>query len=109
MRHKLMTIGSVMLLGLSSAQAAVSINEAEKLKTTLTPFGAERAGNAEGTIPDWTGGIKAPTGYQPGDWMPDPFADEEPLFTITAQNYEQYIDKLSTSQIDAFKRYPRSG
>ncbi|WP_164880909.1 DUF1329 domain-containing protein [Aestuariirhabdus litorea] len=38
--------------------------------------------------------------------MPNPFADEKPLFTITASNYEQYIDKLTPSQIDAFKRYP---
>ena len=36
------------------------------LTTTLTPFGAERAGNADGTIPAWTGGItSAPAGYMP--------------------------------------------
>ncbi|GAA0691024.1 DUF1329 domain-containing protein [Marinobacterium maritimum] len=107
MRNKLMIIGGAVLMGLSSAQAAVPVDEAEKLKSTLTPFGAERAGNAEGTIPEWTGGLSAaPAGYKAGDWMPDPFADEKPLFTITAENYAQYADKLSPSQIDAFKRYP---
>lgn len=107
MRNKLMAIGGAMLLGLSSAQAAVSVDEAEKLKTTLTPFGAERAGNAEGTIPEWTGGLaEAPAGFKSGDWMPNPFPDDKPLFTITSSNYEQYADKLSVAQIDAFKRYP---
>ena len=34
-----------------AAHAAVSADEAAKLKTELTPFGAEKAGNREGTIP----------------------------------------------------------
>lgn len=110
MRSKLMTIGSAMLLGLGVAQSAlsaVSAEEAELLKTTLTPLGAERAGNADGTIPEWTGGLtQEPDGYQSGDWLPNPFAGEKPLFTITSANYEQYADKLSESQIDAFKRFP---
>ncbi len=46
------------LLGLSllasSVMAAVSADEAAKLGTTLTPMGAEKAGNAAGTIPAWT-------------------------------------------------------
>jgi len=41
----------------ATAMAGVTAEEAAKLKTTLTPFGAERAGNAEGTIPAWDGGI----------------------------------------------------
>lgn len=43
------------VLGLSimagSVMAAVSADEAAKLGTTLTPMGAEMAGNAAGTIP----------------------------------------------------------
>ena len=41
----------------SSVMAAVSADEAAKLGTTLTPLGAEMAGNADGTIPAWTGGL----------------------------------------------------
>ena len=45
------------------AQAKVSDKEANRLKTDLTPFGAIRTGNAEGTIPAWTGGMtKTPEG-----------------------------------------------
>ena len=44
-------------LGLSllatSVMAAVSAAEADKLGTSLTPMGAEKAGNADGSIPAW--------------------------------------------------------
>ncbi len=48
-----------------SASAAASEQEAARLGKDLTPVGAEKAGNKEGTIPAWTGGItKAPaSGY----------------------------------------------
>ena len=73
----------------------------------FTPVGAERAGNAAGTIPAWTGGLTdLPSGYVEGQPLVDPFADEQPLFTITAQNYEQYSDNLSPGQIALLKRYP---
>ena len=73
----------------------------------FTPIGAERAGNAAGTIPAWTGGMKeAPAGYVEGEPLVNPFPDEKPLFTITAQNYEQYADNLSPGQIALLKRYP---
>ena len=44
-----------------AAKALVTAEEAAKLKTTLTPLGAERAGNKEGSIPPWTGGYTTPT------------------------------------------------
>ena len=49
-----------------STLGAVSVEEAAKLKTTLTPFGAERAANKEGTIPAWDGGYsKVPPSARP--------------------------------------------
>src|SRR5690348_8659796 len=51
----LMLAAAVCVSGAASAQ--VTPAEAEALKTTLTPVGAERAGNAEGTIPAWTGTV----------------------------------------------------
>src|SRR3546814_11264641 len=36
-------------------QAGVSTQEAGKLGKELTPVGAQRAGNKDGTIPEWTG------------------------------------------------------
>jgi hypothetical protein len=71
MRLTLLAAACAALIPLS-AHAAVSADEAARLKTTLTPMGAERAGNKDGTIPAWDGGLtKAPAGYKNGDPRPD--------------------------------------
>ena len=95
-------------VGAMPALAKVSQAEADRLGgPELTPIGAERAGNAEGTIPPWEGGITAlPAGYSVGDRLVDPYPDDKPLFTITADNVDQYADKLSPGQIAMFRRYP---
>lgn len=92
---------STALLMASAAHAAVSPEEASKLGNTLTPLGAETAGNSAGTIPAWTGGLP-----QSDDRWTDPFAGEQPLFTITAENAEQYKDNLSPGQLAMLKKYP---
>ena len=92
----------------TSAGARITPEQAAELGgERLTPMGAERAGNAEGTIPAWTGGIEQPpAGYKEGERLVDPFADDKPLFTITAENYAEHQDKLSPGQIALLKRYP---
>lgn len=98
-----------LLLVIGTAEAKVSPEEAAKLGQELTPIGAIRAGNAEGTIPTWEGGItQPPAGYQVGMHHPDPFGDDQPLFTITAANVDQHSNKLATGQIAMFKRYPKT-
>lgn len=93
----------------SSVMAAVSPEEAAKLGTTLTPVGAEMAGNADGSIPAWTGGLPKNAGaVDAGGFLADPFPNEQPLFVITAQNAEQYKDKLTPGQLAMFKRYPET-
>src|SRR5690606_33143759 len=73
----------------------------------LTPVGAEKAGNAAGTIPAWEGGITTPpAGYTVGDFHPDPFAADRPLFSITPANYREHADKLTAGQQAMFERYP---
>ncbi len=107
----LMQTGAAFVLSLFAASviAAVSPEEAEKLGTTLTPFGAEKAGNADGTIPEWTGGIAANAGtVDSRGFLSNPFADEKALFTITAQNVDQYKDKLTPGQLAMFVRYPET-
>jgi hypothetical protein len=101
------------LLGLCPlAQAALSEAELARLDQDLTPVGAERAGNADGSIPGWSGQWRGtPPHVQfagSGSLYPDPYAKERPLFRITAQNLEQYQNRLSDGQIALFKRYPRS-
>src|SRR5690606_29468629 len=93
------TIMAGLALPLGAAQAAVSAAEAARLGKELTPVGAEKASNADGSIPEWTGGItRPPAGYKQGDHHPDPYPDDKPLLTITAQNYKQMGDKLSAGQ-----------
>ncbi|HHL31931.1 MAG TPA: DUF1329 domain-containing protein [Oceanospirillales bacterium] len=72
-----------------------------------TVIGAQRSGNADGTIPAWTGGItQAPKGYKPGDHHPDPFASDKVLFTISASNYQDYVNQLSPGQVAMIEKYP---
>ena len=87
--------------------ARTSDAELARLGKDLTPVGAERAGNADGSIPPWDGGLtKAPAGWQPGSAYADPFPNEKPLFTITGQNAEQYKDKLTPGLMAVLKKYP---
>ena len=105
---KLITALALSLLA-GSVLAAVAPEEAAKLGNSLTPLGAEKAGNADGSIPEWTGGLaKGAASVLSGGFLGDPFASEQPLFTITAQNLEQYRDKLSEGQVAMFKRYPET-
>ena len=91
----------------TSVMAKVSPDEAAKLGTSLTPIGAEKAGNADGSIPQWDGGLPINAGaVDEKGFLADPYASEKPLFVITASNAEQYKDKLSTGQLAMFKRYP---
>jgi hypothetical protein len=93
----------------ANVMAAVSPEEAAKLGTTLTPVGAEKAGNADGSIPAWTGGIPKNAGaVDSKGFLADPFASEKPLFVITAATVDKYKDKLSDGQVAMFKRYPET-
>ena len=91
------------------ALATVNADEAAKLKTTLTPFGGEKEGNKDGSIPAWTGGYTTPIpGDKPGGRRGDPFKDEKPLFSITAKNMDQYANKLTDGTKALLKKYPDS-
>lgn len=102
------TVAAALGLLAQGALADLTQEEADRLGgDELTPVGAERTGNAAGTIPAWTGGLaELPANYVEGEPLVDPFPDDEALFTITAENYEQYQDNLSPGQIAVLKRYP---
>jgi hypothetical protein len=87
--------------------AAPSFKDAKPsdLGKTLTQFGAIKAGNEEGTIPAYTGGIK--TTDKAYNEKPYPFASEKPRFVITAQNMAKYADKLDPGTKALLKRYPK--
>jgi hypothetical protein len=72
------------------AWAAVTPEEAAKLKSELTPLGGEKAGNKDGSIPAWTGGYTTPiAGDKAGGRRGDPFKDEKPLYVVNAKNLDQ--------------------
>ncbi|MCL4809798.1 MAG: DUF1329 domain-containing protein, partial [Thermoanaerobaculia bacterium] len=99
-----LTVATLLAAG---AAAQPSAQDIAKLGTTLTPLGGEKAGNADGSIPAWDGGLtKAPAGWKPGKHYVDPFAAEKPLFTITAQNAAQYAARLSEGHKAMLKAYP---
>ncbi|MFD2645644.1 DUF1329 domain-containing protein [Pseudomonas japonica] len=94
-------------LACQSTFAAVSPEQVGQLGSSLTPLGAEMAGNAAGTIPAWTGGLPKDVGtLSATGFLSNPFGNEKPLFTITAQNLAQYQDHLTPGQVAMFKRYP---
>lgn len=102
-------IGVTLSAGLfmDQAYAGAKPDQINRLSEDLTPMGSERAGNADGTIPAWTGGItEPPAGYSPGDHHPTPWPDDKPQFRITGANYEEYGDMLSVGQKATFAKYP---
>lgn len=109
MKKTIFTYVAVSLLATASQNAvsAVSSEQAERLGKDLTPIGAERAANTDGSIPEWTGGLPTNAGHVDAKgFLEDPFAADKPLFVITAANLEQYRDKLTPGQIAMFNRYP---
>jgi len=101
-------LAAVLAVLSASAGAAVSGQEAAQLGKTLTPVGAEKSGNKDGTIPEWTGGLTTmPAGFKPGDGLrPDPFAGDKPRLVITGKNADEHKDKLTAITYALLKRYP---
>ena len=97
----------------TTALAKVPAADAERLGKDLTCVGAEKAGNKDGSIPEFSGkwlGTPAGIQYTPnvGQHPVDPYAADKPLFTITAQNQSQYADKLTDGQKAMFAKYPQT-
>lgn len=104
---KLISSSALLLATAALAHAAASEAEVARLGRDLTPLGAERAGNADGTIPAWEGGLTTPpAGYKVGDHHPDPFAADQPLYTITAANLAHYESRLTAGAVSLLKAYP---
>jgi hypothetical protein len=89
----------------SSAGAAVTQEQADRLGKDLTAIGAEKAANADGSVP----AIEDADKPLPG-WALDKsrrrfyrFKDEKPLFSIDASNLEQHAAHLTEAQVHALK------
>lgn len=98
-----------MAFAASTAMAAVTAEEAAALKSSLTPLGAEKAGNKDGSIPAWNGGLTVPTpGFVNGGRRPDPFAADKPLYTVTAKNMAEHAGRLTEGTKALLQKYPDS-
>ena len=95
------------------AAAGVTAEQAARLGADLTPMGAEKSGNAAGTIPAWNGGIKSAAdagapGFKPGGHHPDPYANDKPLYKIDASNLLKYAANLTAGHKALLSAYKTS-
>ncbi|MCG8316330.1 MAG: DUF1329 domain-containing protein [Pseudomonadales bacterium] len=104
---KLLAIG-LLATTIASAPvfAKVPAAEADKLGKSLTVTGAEKAGNKDGSIPPYEGGItQAPACYKGEYYVCDPFPEDKPVFTITPQNYQDHKQYLTAGHIAMLEKY----
>lgn len=126
MRFLLSTIAAaVVCASAGSAHATATAEEAAKLCKELTCIGATRAGNKDGSIPEWTGPSNFTAEqkkYTPADLEnlrkkePDKLektleqqagpASVKQLVEITKSNMSQYADKLTDGHKALFNTYP---
>jgi hypothetical protein len=107
MHARLLVVVAVAALA-PTARGGISADEAKQLGTTLTEIGAEKAGNADGTIPPYTGGLTVPPpSFRSGSGSrPDPFAAEKPLFSVDARNAAEHAAHLTEGVRALLLRYP---
>ena len=108
MKTQLLTTALTLSLVASAAMADVPANVANRLGQDLTPMGAEKAGSDSG-VGSWSGasidGSALLQGYD-GGALPDPYASDKPLYTITAANAGDYDAQLTTGQKALLATYP---
>ncbi|HUS23972.1 MAG TPA: DUF1329 domain-containing protein [Candidatus Binatia bacterium] len=93
----------------TAAPTPLSADELRQVGGRLTPIGAERSANADGSIPAWEGGITRaqwPAAFKPGGRVVDPFPDDRPLFVITQANAAQYAARLTEGHKALLSKYP---
>lgn len=103
---KVSTFAALLIAVASAASGgAGAAQDSERLGKELTPFGAERSGNKEGTIPPWTGGDAFLPGWSYGKYRGDywKYKDDKKLYSIDASSVSKYADHLSPGQIQLFK------
>lgn len=106
-------VTTLLLINSAAVLAKVSSEEVAKLGNELTCVGAEAAGNAEGTIPPYTGKwLGTPPGveYTPhvGQHPVDPYAGDKPKLVIDGQNWKNHTANLTVGQQAMFERYPNT-
>lgn len=97
--------GSSIMAG-SAGLAEAQSSPASSLGAGLTPFGSEVAGNADGSIPAWTGGLTTlPSGVTPGKYVPELFPDEQPVAVIDSSNMADHAAMLTPGVMAMMTKY----
>jgi len=95
-RAKRAGTGLAALVLLAGARTALAASDpAAALLGRLTPVGAERAGNDDGSIPPWRGTV-APA---------DPTGQEKPVLIITHDNVQLHAARLPEGAMRLFMRF----
>ncbi|HUP90805.1 MAG TPA: DUF1329 domain-containing protein [Solimonas sp.] len=124
-RKLAVAVAAALLGAASAAQATATPEEAAKLGKEWTFVGALKAGNADGSLPEWTGPAnftEAQKKYTRADVEdlrknhPQELEDTlkkqggpkamTPLFEISKANMAKYADKLSVGQKAMLDKYP---
>lgn len=97
-----LVVASLLLAVGGAARAA----DAAKLGTELTPAGAEKSSNKDGSIPAWSGNETQQSGWSFGKLRGEHFKyrADKPVVTIDASNADKYADKLSPGQLAMLKQ-----
>ncbi len=86
-------------------QASVPIDQAKRLNSDLTPIGAIRKGNADGSIPAWNNKYNDKTSHS--KWL-RAIEKEKPLFVIDHSNIDTHRRFLSIGLQKLIAAYPDS-
>ncbi len=107
---RLSVLAGLLVLAATAAEAKVSAETAARLLGELTPVGAERAASEDGRIPEWRGGLTQPPACFKGAGQRycDPFADDQPLYTVTADNVAEHSAFLTPGQVALFEKHPQT-
>jgi len=73
----------------------------------ISLVGADPGPNATGEIPAWEGhkNLPCPSDYAQGQYFPNPYKEDRPLFRIDHTNLEEHKDRLSPGQIMRLQKH----
>lgn len=96
----------IVALGVTSISWFSYAIDGAQISPHLTPSGAERTGNKEGTIPAWQPEKQDIPGWSYGKLRQDywKYKDDKPLYSIDASNVDKHADKLSPGQVALIKQ-----
>ncbi len=100
---KMKTVAAMIAVCIAGGALAADV---DKLGTELSPVGAEKGGNKDGTIPALGATSTPKAGWVYGKNREDywEYGKEKPLFAIDASNVDKYADKMSPAQVALIKQ-----